>query len=206
VTHKFATYFILAVGALSLSALPAVAGPATCGGGEVVVTGTVCSLGDLTFTFDLVSFAPGSPSDVLQLTTPYTGISGDDYVLDFQDGPSVTDLQVDYTVTSTSTNIIGVDNSYGPTGLAQSLVEDVYASEVDGAGSDLLATVNNTTGDLTFASLPSAVSSVYIEKDFTNPSSVFTDSIVATPEPSSFGLLLIAAFGIAAASRKFRRA
>jgi len=204
VTHKFAKYLILAAGALSLSALPALA--TTCGGDLIVTSGTTCTLGALSFDFDTVSFDPAASADSLELTTG-TGISGDDYTLDFQVTPDgATDLLLEYTVTSLAPVITGVDNSYlsnGSSPADQSLDEEVCTNSTC---DDELMVLDNTTGGLQYSSPFAAQSSIFIEKDFAFPSSFFTDSVVATPEPSSIGFMLIGALGIALVSRKFRRA
>lgn len=210
-THKFAKYLILAIGALGLSALPALA--TTCGGGLTLTDGTVCTLGALTFDFESISFNPAASVDTLSLISPGTGVFGDDYVLDFDYlGDVPTDINLVYGVTSTSGTITEVDSTYMPTtATPQSLVVDVCGDNPAtnlGACSPVLASVPNNTGALTFGSITGGpVSSIYVETDITNPGfSSFTNSFVATPEPSSIGFMLIGALGIVAASRKFRRA
>jgi hypothetical protein len=207
VTHKFAKFLILAVGALGLSALPALAG--TCAGGDNVTSGFTCSLGSLSFDFTNVAFSPTGGTQSLTLTDQ-TGIYGDNYVLDFDASVgSAGDLGIDYTVTSTSDNLTTVDNEYSPTGAPlQSLDETVCTVGTNPTPScgTVLQTLDNETGNEEYSESFGPESSVYIEKDFNVPTSQFNDSIIATPEPTSLGLMLIGALGIGLASRKFRKA
>jgi hypothetical protein len=211
VTHKFAKLLILAAGALGLSALPALAG--TCAGGDTVTSGFTCSIGSLTFDFTLVSFDPANSSDDLILDSN-TGIQGgDDYVLDFQVTPNnATDLLLNYTVTSTADNLTQVDNSYltnGSNPPDQTLDENVCTvGGTPGSPScgTLLVALNNQVGNEEYSATFGPESSVFISKDFAYPSSQFTDSIVATPEPSSLGLMFLGVLGIGMVSRKFRKA
>lgn len=213
-THKFAKYFILAASALGLSALPALATTCGSGGGTVVVTGTVCSLGGLTFDFESVTFVPGTPVPVLELE-PSSGVVGDDTVLDFQylaeNTPS--DINLVYSVTSTADNITQVDSSYPavvPNTPPASITENVCSANPLPLGcpaGDFLAEVTNSTGNPTYSGVFGPESVIYITKDVANNGfSSFTDSVVATPEPSSIGFMLIGALGIGLLSRKFRRA
>jgi len=208
VTHKFAKYSILAICALGLSALPAFA--TTCGAGDTVTTGFTCSLGGLTFDFTNVAFSPlgGVPTPSLALDA-LTGITGNNYVLDFAVSvggettpPIADDLLLDYSVTGGS--FTQVDNSYLSTGYAgQYLLENVYA---DSTRTTLLTTLNNSSGAEEYSGTFGPVSSVYIAKDFNGLTSEFNDSIVATPEPSSLGFMLMGVLGIGLVSRKFRKA
>jgi PEP-CTERM motif len=205
VTHKFAKLLTLAIGALALSAVPALA--TTCAGGEVVSTGFTCSLGGLTFDFSSVQFIPstGDPAPVLELDA-LTGISGDDYTLDFAVSvgadPAADDLLLDYTVSGGS--FTQVDNGYLASGYeGQGLIENVYT---DSTMTTRLATLDNSSGTEEYSTTFGPVGSVFIAKDFNGLTSEFNDSIVSTPEPSSLGLMLMGAFGIGLISRKFRRA
>lgn len=211
-THNFAKYLILAVSALGLSALPALAG--TCAVGDTVSTGYTCSLGSVNFDFLNVAFTPlgGVPAPVLQLDA-LTGISGDDYVLDFSVSvggettpPAAEDLLLDYTVSGGSFS--QVDNSYLATGAnGQSLDETVCSSDPCTANpSNELVKLDNEVGGVMYSGTFGPDSSVYITKDFNAVTSEFTDSIVSTPEPSSLGFMLIGVLGIGLVSRKFRRA
>lgn len=219
-THKFAKFLIFAIGVLGLSALPALATPAcNQSGGLVLSDGTVCTLGGLTFDFESISFDPNNSADSLEIEgAPASYISGSDYVLDFQYlGVTPTDIDLVYSVTSTADNISQVDSSYQvPTCQLTSsceppasIVEDVCASDpLSASGCGIpLAGETNSSGAVTFSGTFGPEQEIWIEKDITNPGfSSFTDSVVATPEPSSLGLLFMAAFGIAAAARKYRRA
>jgi hypothetical protein len=210
VTHKLATYSILAISALGLSALPAFA--TTCGANEAVTTGFTCSLGSLTFDFTNVQFIPSSgvPPPSVELNA-LTGINGNNYVLDFSvdvggftTPPSADDLDVDYSVTGGS--FTQVDSSFLSDGSGtQSLLENVYT---DSTKTTLLATLNNKSGAEKFSPIFGPVSSVYITKDFSGLTSEFQDSIISapTPEPSSLGFMLMGVLGIGLVSRKFRRA
>jgi len=219
VTHKFGKYLILAIGALGLSALPAFA--TGCDAGIVLVNAppagtpaTVCTLGALTFTWEELSYDPSAGT--LNLITPFTGVTGGDYSLDFQfNGANADDVLMTYEVSSTSDNISQVDSSFqGIVTTGASILEQVCGVDPALHGGacptvDVLATYSNLTGGLTFSSTFGPESNIWITKDIqvgTPSISTFTDSVVATPEPSSIGLLLMAGFGIVAASRKFRRA
>jgi hypothetical protein len=174
----------------------------------------VCTLGGLTFDFSGISVVPVGTD---YLIDPATGVYGNDVVLDIDvvstDLSSGVDTNLTYSVTSTSANIAGVDNSFG-TGTG-SIGETVCATPLVfgtscDSSADTLASFTNTTGALDtvlFAGGPT--SSVYIYKDAEGTYSSFTDSIVesaATPEPSSLGLMLAAGLGIVGLARKFRRA
>lgn len=219
-THKISKFFILAIGALSLSALPALATQAcnpSPSGDLDVTTGLTCSMGGLTFTWEQASFQPPEGYDSLGLITPFTSINGDDYDLDFQfSGAPATDILMTYEVSSTSDNITQVDSSFatnGDTTPPSSISETVCGADPalsGGACTDILAQYSNTTGSLTFSSTFGPEQNIWILKDIETggPSAIsaFTDSVVATPEPSAIGLMLMAAFGIAVSARKLRKA
>jgi hypothetical protein len=211
VTHKFAKHLIFAVSALALTVGAANATESCATNDLAVTTGLVCTLGDLTFTFSQVNPSSGT----VEFLAPYTGIDGDDYNLDFQiaGGSPSGDLVLEYEVQdSAGAQLSQVDSSFGATGDTappSTISEDVCSGIVDGACSGLITAYTNSTGALTFSSTFGPLSQVYIIKDIDYGSpgviSTFTDSVVATPEPSSLGLLLVAAFGIAVSARKFRK-
>jgi hypothetical protein len=224
VTHKFSTYFILAIGALGLSALPAFA-TESCTSGDVPVvappadpnpptTPLVCSMGALTFSWESLSFNPVGGN--LEIVTPWSGIYGDDYSLEFQfSGVNETDVLMTYEVSSTSDDITQVDSQFTPVGgtAPANITESVCS--VDPAANagmcpngDVLASYSNTGGE-NFSGTFGPEENIWITKDIqtgTPAISSFYDSVVATPEPSSIGLMLMAAFGIAVSARKLRKA
>jgi hypothetical protein len=220
VTHKFAKHLILAVSVVAFTAMAANATEA-CNTGEVPVTAPpadsgpalVCTLGNLTFSWEELSYSPTAGS--LDIVTPFTTISGDDYILDFQfSGAPATDVLMTYEVSSTSDNITGVDSSFtsADTAPPSGIVESVCSVDPGLYGGacptpDTLASYTNPPN--TSASF-GAEQNVWITKDIQTGGpvaiSTFTDSVVETPEPSSLGLLFLAAFGIAASARKLRKA
>ena len=213
-THKLAKHFIFAVSAVAFTAMAANATESCETNGLAVTTGLQCTLGTLTFTFEQVAPSSGT----VDLLYPFTGITGDDYTLDFQiaGGNPSGDLVLTYEVQSTSDSITQVDSSFGATGDTappSTISEDVCGADPatnGGACSPTLASYSNTTGNLTFSSTFGPDSTIWIVKDINYGApgvvSTFTDSGVATPEPSSLGLLALAAFGIAASARKLRKA
>jgi len=226
VTHKFAKYIIFAVTAVALTTVAANATECTAGSIEVVAppTGTpatTCTMGDLTFTWDQLSYTPDAPPSTLDISTPYTGIYGDDYSLyfTFSAGNSPQDINMTYEVSSTSDNITGVDGFLEPTSgettipaILETVCGNNPALDPLGECNDVLATYsnNNTSGLVTYSTSFGPVSQVWITKDIQAGSpiaiSYFGDSVVASPEPSSIGLMLLAAFGIVATARKLRKA
>lgn len=219
-THKFAKHLIFAVIAVALTAAAANA-TELCNSGTVLVNAppagtpaTSCTLGGLTFTWEELSYDP--TAGTLNIITPFTGITGDDYSLDFHfNGPAADDVLMTYEVSSTADNITQVDSSFsGIATTGASILESVCSADPALTGGacpegDVLAQYSNTTGALTFSSTFGPESEIWITKDInagTPAVSTFTDSVVATPEPSSIGLLLVAAFGIAATARKLRKA
>lgn len=227
-THRFAKHLIFAVSAVALTAMAANATTA-CDSGSVTVTAPpaytnpptpalVCTLGGLTFSWEQLKFTPsGPPPSTLDITTPFTGIYGNDYVLDFSfvnGPPPPVDILMTYEVSSTSANLTQVDSSFSqPAGTTPaSITETVCGSDpalTFGTCTDVLAVASNN-GGLTYSSTFAAHQNIWIIKDIGSgapvPISTFTDSVVATPEPSSIGLLLLAAFGIAVSARKLRKA
>jgi hypothetical protein len=172
-----------------------------------------CSLGGLTFDFTGISVVPTGTD---YLIDPATGVYGDDVVLDIDvvstDLSAGVDTNLTYSVTSSSADIAGVDNSFGAgTGSIGETVcatPLVFGTTCD-SPADTLASFTNTSGALETVMFPGGpASSVYIYKDAEGTYSSFTDSIVltSTPEPTSLGLVLVAGLGLVGFARKFRRA
>jgi hypothetical protein len=205
-------FLILAPAILLGMSLAASAGTVSCADSTPtqITGGFVCTLGGLTFTFASISVVPTGAD---YLIDPSTGVYGDDVVLDIDvDGPVGTppgvDTNLTYTVTSTSANIAGVDNSFGAgsgsIGETVCATPLVFGTSCDSAG-DTLANFVNSSGALDtvmFAGGPT--DSVYIYKDAQGSFSSFTDSIVETPEPSSLGLVFAAGLGLVGFARKLR--
>lgn len=178
---------------------------ATCSN-QAVVVGLSCTLGDLTFTFTGVSVQPGGNN--VSLDPGMTVANPGDVVLGFQMPNSTTDIHLDYTVMSTSADIVGVD-SFFPLGNPPpppSINETVCGTPfVNGVCSDVLThLVNTTPNSIQFSSTFAPTNVVYIDKDISPDTfSSFTDSIVESspvPEPSSLAFLgttLLGAAGIA---------
>lgn len=222
-THKFAKHFIFAVSALALT-VGAANATTSCtdppSGDLTVTSSTTCSLGSLTFSWEQLTFSPSTPPSTLSIVTPFTGIYGDDYDLNFQFAagpPPTVDILMTYEVSSTSDNITAVDSSFTqpdgtPPATPASITETVCGADpalTGGQCLDVLAVANNT-GGLTYSASFGPEQNIWIIKDVGtgNPISLstFTDSVVATPEPSTLGLLFLAGFGIVASARKLRKA
>jgi len=206
--------WLLAPAILGMS-LAANATPVNCADTTptAISDGFVCTLGGLTFDFSGISVVPTGTD---YLIDPSTGVYGNDVVLDIDVVSTSLSAGVDtdliYSVTSTSGNIAGVDNSFGAgTGSIGETVcatPLVFGTSCD-SPTDTLASFTNTTGALdTVLFAGSPTSTVYIYKDAEGTYSSFTDSIVlaATPEPSLLGLMLVAGLGLAGLARKYRRA
>jgi hypothetical protein len=202
---------VLAVVALAIGTA-AVAKADTCSN-QAVVTGMVCSLGDLTFTFDLVNGIPSGALTSLDLSTPPTS-AGNPVVLGFQlSGTTGVDIHLIYQVQSTSADIVALDSSFpfiasSPGHISEvacSVDPSLPANEGNCPPADILGSALNTTGGITFTS-PNPfgpVSSLWIDKDITPAGfSSFTDTVEeigVTPEPSSialFGTGMLAAAGV----------
>jgi len=179
------------------SATYANASPSTCANQDVVI-GLSCTLGDKTFLFEEIKFTgANSASDLLDLSTPPTSASPGLAVLGFTVlATTPVDIELVYKVTSTSTNIVAIDSTFGPPQPAGSQIFE-SACPTDptiippGCGSPY-ATVTNTTGLYTISSTFGPVSSLYIDKDIENFGfSTFTDSIEETtvPEPMAMSLV-----------------
>lgn len=222
-THKFAKHILFAVSAVALTAMAANATTA-CDSGSVTVTAPptstpalVCTLGGLTFSWEQLKFTPSTPPSTVDITTPFTGIYGNDYVLNFSfvnGPPPPVDVLMTYEVSSTTANLTQVDSSFTSTDTTPpaSITETVCGTDPGlsmGTCTDVLAVLNNT-GGLNYSGTFGPAQNIWIIKDIGTGGpisiSTFNDSVVATPEPSSIGLLMIAAFGIVATARKLRKA
>jgi hypothetical protein len=171
----------------------------------------ICTLGDLTFDFEAVNFlGANSGFDLLGLETPPTAAAPGVVTLGFQVLATYpVDVELDYSVTSTSADITALASTFGPPGVGE-IFESACATDPTivppGCGSPI-ATVTNTTGAYTVSPSFGPLSQVFVDKDVTDLGfSSFTDSIQEStvPEPSSFGFLGVALCGLAVFARKLR--
>jgi hypothetical protein len=208
-------FLVLAPVILFGMSLAANANPISCADTTptAITDGFTCTLGGLTFDFSGISVVPVGTD---YLIDPSTGVYGNDVVLDIDvvssDLSAGVDTALTYSVTSSSANIIGVDNSFGAgsgsIGETVCATPLVFGTSCD-SPADTLASFTNTTGALdTVLFASGGTNTVYIYKDAEGTYSTFTDSIVlaATPEPTSLALMLVAGLGLAGLARKFRRA
>jgi hypothetical protein len=183
---------------------------------QAITAGFACTLGDLTFTFENVSFvSPNSTtSDTIALEAPPTGTAGNVDILGFQlFAIYPVDIHLVYEVQSTSSNIIGLDSSFTPSAGSQiqesACGTDPESPVNEGSCTPLLGTVINSSGAITYTPTFGPVSTLWVDKDVTDTGfSSFTDSIEesAVPEPAS-GLLLGAALcGLGLIGRKRSKA
>jgi hypothetical protein len=214
---------------LALSILAGMSGLAsatTCGssGGTDISNsgGTTCSLGDLTFTFQAPGFAPASSGQALIITA--AAITTNDYTLDFGINPGATgfpvDVNIDYLVTSTSTNISGLDAMFSG-GTSGTIVEQACTSALTGTAScpagDTVSSLDLASGGIEMVGTPASfgpLSQVSLHENIDAIGfSEFGDSIAVSsvppsspvPEPSAASLLGGALCGLALVSRKLRR-
>jgi hypothetical protein len=208
--------FAASVALLGMS-MVASATPVPCSN-QAVVTGFTCGLGNLTFTFENVSFVGANPGlDALALDTPPTGFSDGVADLGFQVLASYpVDIHLVYEVTSTTSGIFSVDSTFTPAApppdprINESVCStDPELTEGSCPQANVLAQVNNVTGSIATSGNFGPLSQFWVDKDITDPGfSSFTDSVnVGTvPEPSTSVFLGAAILGLGMISRKLRRA
>ncbi len=223
-THKFAKYFILAIGALSLAALPALAG--TCENGTLGGTytaddgsniGYACTLdsGDITLSDFSYTSSAGVAATGVSVNVDNPGVDG--YGLDFTAGWSAppdtnTDVDIKFDVASSGGVAIGdvyiiltaIDNN-GGTGSAS------YTETFCETGVPCSESVEDPGAAQTDSvTLSSPTTSLMITKDLTlfggslgvNDSS-FGNQYSTVPEPRAISLVL--GLGLLAGFAIFKR-
>jgi hypothetical protein len=197
--------FLAMVVLLGMSTV-ASATPTTCSN-QSVVMGATCTLDGLTFLFTNVSFSPASTGDALTLDG--ASVTGNDAVLTFQinagEAGLPADVVIDYSVTSGSANISGIDASYiGPNG---TISETAYnngnvVSSISDPQNNNSVTVYGTPA--TFGPF----SNIVIHKDVEAISfSEFTDSVQVSgvPEPASLSMMGLGLLGLGLVGRRKRK-
>jgi hypothetical protein len=224
VTHKFSTYLILAVGALGLSALPALA--ATCANGQLggTYTNTDGSSDSFSCTLDsgnillsnFVYSAPGTgvPADNVGVEVDNPG--GDGFGLDFTGGwsassPDTTDVDIKFDVTALNGTVIGdvyiILGASSFTGTGAATYEETFCE----SGSPCFEQVENPGVAQTDVVTITPTTSLTIDKDVTlkpgasgtvNVSS-FGNQYSTVPEPRAVSLVL--GLGLLAGFAFFKR-
>ncbi len=199
----FGSVFLAAIMLMGVSSVASAAPTCT---NQSISVGFSCSFDGLTFNFTNLSFNPTAASDNLQLAG--ATVSGNDAILTFQINPGTSgfpvDIQLGYTVTSDSANIVGIDASYA--GANGSIFETasvngtVVSTITDGnTGTNNGVVLNGTPA--TFG----PYSSITISKDIDALSfSEFTDSvqISSVPEPMTLSTMGVGLLGLGLISRR----
>lgn len=195
------------LGMVVLTGLSTVASatPATCSN-QAIVSGATCTLDGLTFLFSNVSFSPTSTGDALTLDG--ASVAAGDVTLTFQINAGLAglpaDVVIDYTVTSDTANMIGIDASYiGPNGTISETVKNSDGTVI----SSLFDPQNNNSVVVNGPSF-APVSFLSIHKDAEAISySEFTDSIQTSsvPEPASLSMMGIGLLGLGLVGRRKRK-
>jgi opacity protein-like surface antigen len=211
----------LMLAAVAVVGMSSAANAATTCINQQVTAGFTCSIGSLTFDFLTLSFgaqSPPSTGDTLTLAPP-TGQNGNSVVLGFQINPGTSgvpvDLLLEYTVTSTSANITGIDASYaGPDG---TITETAFANDSTCAGPTGCTTVlsqlfdGHNNGNVDVFGNPATfgpVSSIVISKDIDDLQfSEFTDSVTVSsvPEPMTLSMMGAGLLGLSLISRRRKK-
>jgi hypothetical protein len=232
VTHKFVQYFILAVGALGLAALPAAA-DSPCSTADLnvyTVAGFSCYVGNLDFSN--FSYTPGGTN---QIASSSIGVS-------IENGPDGPGLNFDPAGNVSGSNLsTDVNVAFTVTGLDGTLISDIYMGfgNVTTSGTGTATYTENfcggpedscslwveapLTNDINMVNLSSTdlggpVSSLAIDKDldletgangsaatssFLNEYSTSNLNIPSVPEPRAISLVL--ALGLLAGFSFFKR-